>query len=144
MKKVIFYFFCVFALGCTSDEELIYEKSLDPIIGKWHFYSYNIADEETVYDECKQKGYFLFLKNGGGEFVQYWNNPTYGCLLDSTKNLQWSFNGSEYDIKTFSGGSYAGIISFGITYQYFGEISDNFLKIPVGSNEIINFIKSAN
>jgi hypothetical protein len=144
MKKVIFYFIFVFALGCTSDEELTEEKSLDPIIGKWHFYSSNIADVETVYDECKQKGYFLFLKNGTGEFVQYSNNPPYGCILDETKNLQWSFNGSEYDIKTFSGGSYAGIISFGITRQYFGEISDNFLKIPVGYTEIIYFINSPN
>ena len=83
----------------------------------------------------------MFLNDGTGQEVIYFNNSTYGCKLDSTKNLKWSFNGTEYDIKTFSGGSYAGVTSFGITYQYFGKISDEFLKIPVGYNETINLKK---
>jgi hypothetical protein len=127
-------------VSCSSSDQDEIEP-VNQIVGQWHFYSSTIADLDTVYDECKQNGYFLFLKNGTGQEVIYSNNPPYGCVLDSTKNLQWSFNGSEYEIKTFSGGSYAGVSSFGITYQYIGKISNEFLKIPVGSSEIINLKK---
>jgi hypothetical protein len=127
-------------VSCSSSDQDEIEP-VNQIVGQWHFYSSTIDDIDTVYDECKQNGYFLFLKNGKGQEVIYSNNPQYGCVLDSTKNLQWSFNGSEYDIKTFSGGSYAGVSSFGITYQYIGKISNEFLKIPVGYNETINLKK---
>ena len=127
-------------MSCSSSDQDEIEP-VNQIVGQWHFYSSTIDDIDTVYDECKQNGYFLFLKNGKGQEVIYSNNPPYGCVLDSTKNLQWSFNGSEYDIKTFSGGSYAGVSSFGITYQYIGKISNEFLKIPVGYNESINLKK---
>ena len=141
MKKLILLLLFIPVVFSCSKDDLVEIKPDNQIVGKWHFSTYTIDNVDAVYDECKQKGYFLFLNDGTGQEVIYFNNSTYGCKLDSTKNLKWSFNGTEYDIKTFSGGSYAGVTSFGITYQYFGKISDEFLKIPVGYNETINLKK---
>ena len=132
--------FIPIVFSCSSDD-LTDIKPVDQIVGKWYFSTYTIDNVDTDYDECKQKGYFLFLNNGTGQEMIYLNNSTYGCRLDSTKNLKWSFDYNEYDIKTFSEGSYAGVSSFGITYQYYGKISNEFLKIPVGYNETINLKK---
>ena len=132
--------FIPIVFSCSSDD-LTDIKPFDQIVGKWYFSTYTIDNVNTDYDECKQKWYFLFLNNGTGQEIIYHNNSTYGCRLDSTKNLKWSFDDNEYDIKTFSEGSYAGVSSFGITYQYYGKISNEFLKIPVGYNETINLKK---
>jgi len=141
MKRLILLLLFIPVVFSCSKEELA-ELDLDnQIVGKWHFESYTVDNVDIDYDECKQKGYFLFLNDGTGQEVTYFNNSTSGCKLDSTKNLNWSFDGTEYDIKTFSGGSYAGVSSFGITYQYFGKISDELLKIPVGYNGTINLKK---
>jgi hypothetical protein len=139
MKKVIFYFIFVFALGCTSDEELTDEKSLDPIIGKWHYYSYTTTDEETIYDECKQKGYFLFNKDGTGENTPYWERDL-NCYEDISKKLTWSLDDSKYIIKIYSQGGYGGVLSFPIIYVHQGEIYENILKI----NGTLNCIKNPN
>jgi hypothetical protein len=132
--------FIPIVFSCSSDD-LTDIKPVDQIVGKWYFSTYTIDNVDTDYDECKQKGYFLFLNNGTGQEIIHHNNSTYGCRLDSTKNLTWSFDDNEYDIKTFGEGSYAGVSSFGITYQYYGKISNEFLKIPVGYNETINLKK---
>ncbi|MEO2144130.1 MAG: lipocalin family protein [Flavobacteriaceae bacterium] len=139
MKKVIFYFIFIFALGCTSDEELTDEKSLDPIIGKWHYYSYTTTDGETTYDECKQKGYFLFNKDGTGENTPYWERDL-NCYEDISKKLTWSLDDSKYIIKIYSQGGYGGVLSFPIIYVHQGEIYENILKI----NGTLNCIKNPN
>lgn len=138
------YFLCCFILSCSSEDELIEEVSIDQIVGKWHFYSYNIGEKETIYSECSQKGSFMFSKDATGLKTKYFYSSAYGCNLDSENKLQWSFDGSEYDIKTFSQGGYGGILSFPITYQYYGKIYNDYLKIPVGNNETINFVKRNN
>ena len=141
MKKLfLLLLFIPLVFSCSKDE-LVELNLVNQIVGKWHFNSYTVDNVDVDYDECKQKGYFLFLNDGKGQELTYFKNSTSGCKLNSTKNLIWSFNGTEYDIKTFSGGSYAGVSSFGITYQYFGKISDELLKIPVGYNETINLKK---
>ena len=141
MKKLILILLFIPLVFSCSKDELVELNLVNQIVGKWHFNSYTVDNVDVDYDECKQKGYFLFLNDGKGQELTYFKNSTSGCKLNSTKNLIWSFNGTEYDIKTFSGGSYAGVSSFGITYQYFGKISDEFLKIPVGYNETINLKK---
>ena len=141
MKKLILLLLFIPLVFSCSKDELVELNLVNQIVGKWHFNSYTVDNVDVDYDECKQKGYFLFLNDGKGQELTYFKNSTSGCKLNSTKNLIWSFNGTEYDIKTFSGGSYAGVTSFGITYQYFGKISDEFLKIPVGYNETINLKK---
>ena len=141
MKKLLLLLMLIPLLFSCSKDDLDEIKLINQIVGKWHFNTYTIDNVDAVYDECKQKGYFLFLNDGKGQELTYFKNSTSGCKLNSTKNLIWSFNGTEYDIKTFSGGSYAGVSSFGITYQYFGKISDELLKIPVGYNETINLKK---
>mgnify|MGYP003951063599 CR=1 FL=1 len=142
IKKLLILFFLFFTLSCSGDKEII-EEPLDPIIGKWFFHSYNIGTKETLYDECKQKGYFQFTENGGGDHVTYWiNRETNKCSLDQSKKTQWSIVDKQYNIKVFSQGSYGGILSFGITYQYSGTISEGVLKMPVGSNQTINFLKN--
>jgi hypothetical protein len=142
IKKLLILFFFFFTLSCSGDKEII-EEPLDPIIGKWFFHSYNIGTKETLYDECKQKGYFQFTENGGGDHVTYWiNRETNKCSLDQSKKTQWSIVDKQYNIKVFSQGSYGGILSFGITYQYSGTISEGVLKMPVGSNQTINFLKN--
>ena len=142
IKKLLILFLFFFTLSCSGDKEII-EEPLDPIIGKWFFHSYNIGTKETLYDECKQKGYFQFTENGGGDHVTYWiNRETNKCSLDQSKKTQWSIVDKQYNIKVFSQGSYGGILSFGITYQYSGTISEGILKMPVGSNQTINFLKN--
>jgi hypothetical protein len=142
IKKLLILFFFFFTLSCSGDKEII-EEPLDPIIGKWFFHSYNIGTKETLYDECKQKGYFQFTENGGGDHVTYWiNRETNKCSLDQSKKTQWSIVDKQYNIKVFSQGSYGGVLSFGITYQYSGTISEGVLKMPVGSNQTINFLKN--
>ena len=142
IKKLLILFFFFFTLSCSGDKEII-EEPLDPIIGKWFFHSYNIGTKETLYDECKQKGYFQFTENGGGDHVTYWiNRETNKCSLDQSKKIQWSIVDKQYNIKVFSQGSYGGVLSFGITYQYSGTISEGVLKMPVGSNQTINFLKN--
>ena len=141
MKKLILILLFIPLVFSCSKDELVELNLVNQIVGKWHFNSYTVDNVDVDYDECKQKGYFLFLNDGKGQELTYFKNSTSGCKLNSTKNLIWSFNGTEYDIKTFSGGSYAGVSSFGITYQYFGKISDELLKIPVGYNETINLKK---
>ena len=141
MKKLLLLLLFIPLVFSCSKDELVELNLVNQIVGKWHFNSYTVDNVDVDYDECKQKGYFLFLNDGKGQELTYFKNSTSGCKLNSTKNLIWSFNGTEYDIKTFSGGSYAGVSSFGITYQYFGKISDEFLKIPVGYNETINLKK---
>jgi len=142
IKKLLILFLFFFTLSCSGDKEII-EEPLDPIIGKWFFHSYNIGTKETLYDECKQKGYFQFTENGGGDHVTYWiNRETNKCSLDQSKKTQWSIVDKQYNIKVFSQGSYGGILSFGITYQYSGTISEGVLKMPVGSNQTINFLKN--
>ena len=141
MKKLLLLLLFIPLVFSCSKDGLVELNLVNQIVGKWHFNSYTVDNVDVDYDECKQKGYFLFLNDGKGQELTYFKNSTSGCKLNSTKNLIWSFNGTEYDIKTFSGGSYAGVTSFGITYQYFGKISDEFLKIPVGYNETINLKK---
>ena len=142
IKKLLILFFFFFTLSCSGDKEII-EEPLDPIIGRWFFHSYNIGTKEALYDECKQKGYFQFTENGGGDHVTYWiNRETNKCSLDQSKKTQWSIVDKQYNIKVFSQGSYGGILSFGITYQYSGTISEGVLKMPVGSNQTINFLKN--
>ncbi len=142
IKKLLILFLFFFTLSCSGDKEII-EEPLDPIIGKWFFHSYNIGTKETLYDECKQKGYFQFTENGGGDHVTYWiNRETNKCSLDQSKKIQWSIVDKQYNIKVFSQGSYGGVLSFGITYQYSGTISEGVLKMPVGSNQTINFLKN--
>ena len=141
MKKLILLLLFIPLVFSCSKDELVELNLVNQIVGKWHFNSYTVDNVDVDYDECKQKGYFLFLNDGKGQELTYFKNSRSGCKLNSTKNLIWSFNGTEYDIKTFSGGSYAGVSSFGITYQYFGKISDELLKIPVGYNETINLKK---
>ena len=142
IKKLLILFFLFFTLSCSGDKEII-EEPLDPIIGKWFFHSYNIGTKETLYDECKQKGYFQFTENGGGDHVTYWiNRETNKCSLDQSKKTQWSIVDKQYNIKVFSQGSYGDILSFGITYQYSGTISEGVLKMPVGSNQTTNFLKN--
>lgn len=137
------YFLCCFILSCSSEEELIEEVSIDPIVGKWHYYSYTMADEETIYNECKQKGYFLFNKDGTGENTPYWERDL-NCYRDFSKKITWSLDNSTYLIKIYSQGGYGGVLSFPIIYQYYGEISNDYLKIPVGNNETTNFVKRNN
>ena len=141
IKKLSILFLFSITLSCSGDNEII-EEPLDPIIGKWFFHSYNIGTKETLYDECKQKGYFQFNKNGEGDHVTYWvNRETNKCSLDQSKKIQWYVEDEQYNIKVFSQGSYAGILSFGITYHYQGTISEGILRMPVGY-ETINFIKN--
>ena len=50
MKQTIFWLLLVFCIGCSNDDELIEEKSsIDPIVCKWHFYSYITGGEEILY-----------------------------------------------------------------------------------------------
>ena len=141
IKKLTIYLFFFLTLSCSADKDVI-EESVDPIIGKWFFHSYNIGENETLYDECKQKGYFQFNKNGEGDHVTYWvNSETNKCSLDQSKKIQWYVEDELYNIKVFSQGSYGGILSFGITYLYQGTISEGILRMPVGY-ETINFIKN--
>ena len=137
MKRGMLYFLCCFILSCSSEEELIEEVSIDPIVGKWHYYSYTMADEETIYNECKQKGYFLFNKDGTGENTPYWERDL-NCYEDTSKKLTWSLDNSTYIIKIFSQGGYGGILSFPIIYVHQGEIYENILKI----NGTLNCIKN--
>ena len=82
--------FIPIVFSCSSDD-LTDIKPVDQIVGKWYFSTYTIDNVDTDYDECKQKGYFLFLNNGTGQEIIHHNNSTYGFRLDSTKNLKWSF-----------------------------------------------------
>ena len=141
IKNLTILFLFFLTLSCSADKDII-EESVDPIIGKWFFHSYNVGTKETLYDECKQKGYFQFTKNGGGDHVTYWvNRETNICSLDQSKKIQWSIVDELYNIKVFSQGSYGGILSFGITYLYQGTISEGILRMPVGY-QTINFVKN--
>ncbi|MDA0757313.1 MAG: hypothetical protein O3C01_01435 [Bacteroidetes bacterium] len=145
MKQTIFWLLLVFCIGCSNDDELIEEKSsIDPIVGKWHFYSYITGGEEILYKECDQKGSFAFTNDGFGLETKYFFSSAYCCNLDSENKLQWLFDGSKYDIKTFHQGGYGGVLTFPITYQYYGAIYNDYLKIPVGYNDTINFVKKNN
>ena len=128
-------------MSCSADKD-VSEESVDAMRGKWFFKSYNIGENEALYDECKQEGYLQFTKNGGGDHVTYWvNRETNKCSLDQSKKIQWYVEDELYNIKVFSQGSYGGILSFGITYLYQGTISEGILRMPVGY-ETINFIKN--
>ena len=61
MKKLLLLLMLIPLLFSCSKDDLDEIKLINQIVGKWHFSTYTIDNVDAVYDECKQKGYFLFL-----------------------------------------------------------------------------------
>ena len=62
MKKLILLLLFIPLIFSCSKDDLVEIKPVNQIVGKWHFNTYTIDNVDTIYDECKQKGYFLILK----------------------------------------------------------------------------------
>jgi len=105
MKKIILLLITIVSLSsCSSKDDDT--ASLNPIIGNWQLKSMT-ANGEEISDDCDRKSTMIFLENGNGSRIDYYENDDENgnaiCENDGNVTLTWeNLTGSIY--KTIADG----------------------------------------